>query len=70
MESICRFEYVGSRRNIFADRSLYGSHDSVFVVVVVVVIAVVVIVDYPSIQDSHVALLCLRQVVSFYLFSG
>jgi hypothetical protein len=68
MESICHFEYVGPRQNIFADRSFFCNHDSVFVVVAAFAV-VVGIVDYPSIQDNHVVLLCLPLVVSFYLFS-
>jgi hypothetical protein len=48
---------------------------AVVVVVIAVLVGVVVIVEvvgtagyYPSIQDSYVILLCLRLMVSFYLF--
>jgi hypothetical protein len=49
MGSICRFEYVGSRRNIFADRSLHYNCDSVFVAAVSAAIVAVV-----AVAVSHV----------------
>jgi hypothetical protein len=63
-------------RKIFHYHSPYGIGNIVFVVIAAVgmlVVAAVVVVgtaDYPSIQDSHVVLLCLYPKVSFCLFFG
>jgi hypothetical protein len=79
MESISHFGSCYLHQNRFPDHSLCYIDNIAFVLAVVVVVVVVAAVvvevkvgtaDYPSIQDSHVVLVCLCLAVSFCLFSG
>jgi hypothetical protein len=69
MESICRFGSCYLHQNRLAGRSIYYIDGTAFVVSpAALVAAVIVVADYSSIQDNRAVLLCLRLMVSFYLF--